>query len=282
MPAPRRRCTRPASRPTRTADGSGRGTRQPAPAHGGPLWRAETPRHGNTAPSRRVEPSGGSAPRPSVRPRPRPRRRGLDAGPRPARLPDAGRRGRAARVPALLGGRAPQHARDRQLGARRPAGARRRRHLQHPARVGRGDAAQPCLPRRGRAVRHARGPPPRPHRSRHRPRPRHRRADRPRPAPVPPGPRRRRLPGPARRADGLLRRRLPRGPPVPVDHRRARPRLPAGRCGCWDRATTRPGPRGSSACRSRSPTTSRRPTPCRPWPCTARRSGRPATSPPPT
>ena len=73
---------------------------------------------------------------------------------------------------ALLGGRAPQHARrrrDQPAGADRDAG---RRDRAHPGGLGRRDAAQPRAAGGRRAVRAARGGPPRPDRPRHRPCPR--------------------------------------------------------------------------------------------------------------
>ena len=84
-------------------------------------------------------------------------------------------RGRAPRLPAPLGGRAPQHA--------RASRARRRRccsrtsppvDLDDPARLRRAHAPEPRAARGRRAVRDARSAAPRPHRPRDRPRARHR------------------------------------------------------------------------------------------------------------
>ena len=89
--------------------------------------------------------------------------------------------------------------------------------VDHPARLRRSHAAQPLPARRRRAVRHARGAAPGPHRPRHRPRAR---------APTSSPPRALRrvrtrwtrddFPDAAGRAVRLLRRRIPRGPPVPL------------------------------------------------------------------
>ncbi len=80
-----------------------------------------------------------------------------------------------------------------------------------------------------RAVRHARGPPPRTHRPRHRAGAGHRPAHRAGLEAQRPGVGGRRLPRAARRAVRLLRRRVPRGPPVPPHHRHTRARLPPRR-----------------------------------------------------
>ena len=98
------------------------------------------------------------------------RRAAQQPRPRPAR--------RAARLPALLGRRAPQHAGHRERGDRRRDRAPRRRHVDDPGRRGRHHAAEPLAARDRRAVRHARVALPRPHRPRARPRARHRPASR--------------------------------------------------------------------------------------------------------
>ena len=116
---------------------------------------------------------------------------------------------RAAGLPALLAGRAPQHAGHRQrgdLGGDRPC---RGRHQHHPRRRRRHHAAQPRAAGDRRAVRHAGGALSRPHRPRPRPRAGHRHADRARAAPQPRG-RRRQFPAGCRRADGLFRARRSR------------------------------------------------------------------------
>ena len=65
------------------------------------------------------------------------------------------------------------------------------------------------------------------------------------------------VPRAAQRAPRLLRRRLPRRPPLSQHHRGAGARATDPRCGSWDRATTAPTPPACSGCRSPSPTTSR-------------------------
>ena len=150
----------------------------------------------------------------SLRARPRPHRFRLDRDGRAGHQHDAGPARRGARLPALLGRRAPRDAGHRELvarGADRPPGGR---HGPHPRRLGRCDVAQPPAARRRRAVRHARRAAPRPDRPRHRPRSRHGPAHRPGPAPRHGPAGRRRLPRAARRAAGLLpRRRAGRGRP---------------------------------------------------------------------
>ena len=85
-----------------------------------------------------------------------------------------------------------------------------------PGRVGRRHAAQPPAARRRRAVRHAGGALPRPHRPRAGTRAGHRPDDGPGAAPQRRRAVRRRLPAPARRADRLPARHLPRRAPVPA------------------------------------------------------------------
>ena len=134
---------------------------------------------------------------------------------------------RAAGFPAVLGRRASQHARHRQLG---PCGADRphcRRDRGHPGRLRRGDAAEPCLAGDCRAVRHARGTASRPHRPGHRPGagygPGHGRGA----TPLARGAVRRRFPRSAHGPARVLYRPLARGSPVRADHRGARPGPPA-------------------------------------------------------
>ena len=88
------------------------------------------------------------------------------AGSRPPR-PGGG----AARLPAHLVRRAPQHPLDRQLRDRGPDRPHRRPHRADPARRRRRHAAQPLAAGDRRAVRHPGRAPPRPHRPRPRPRP---------------------------------------------------------------------------------------------------------------
>ena len=78
----------------------------------------------------------------------------------------------------------------------------------------------------------------------------------------------------ARRALRVLQRHVPRGPPLPRDHGRARRGGTSRRSGCSDRATTAPGSPACSGCRSRSPTTSPPPTRCPPSRCTGAASDR--------
>ena len=184
-----RRRPRPAGRLRTAAD--------PAPARppldaagGGRSWRwcspAEQPEPWNSRCGDGVRPGREPARCAPVRARPGPRRAGLVARRGPAALPAARRRGRAARLPPLLGGRAPQHARHRQLLAGGAAGPRRQRHLHDPDRLGRRHAAEPRAARGRRAVRDARGAPPRPRRPRDRPRARHRPGHGAGPAPLAP------------------------------------------------------------------------------------------------
>ena len=197
--------------------------------------------------------TSGPGERSALRPRPRPDRR---RGHRRRGLPPLARPGAARRalgLHALLAGRAPQHAGHRQRGDGGADRARRRRHVAHPRRRRRHHAAQPRAVAGGRAVRHAGVAVSRPHRSRAGPRAGHR-----------PGggdgaaahaaTRSRRLSRRRRRADG-------------VPARPAQPGSGCGRCpapgstcrsGSSARArSARRSPR-RSACRSRSPRTSRR------------------------
>jgi hypothetical protein len=86
--------------------------------------------------------------------RPRRRARGRQRCRCPGDLAAHGAPRRGARLPPLLGGRAPQHGRRGQF---RHGGAGRHiagGTLAHPRRLGRRDAAQPCAAGGGRAVRH--------------------------------------------------------------------------------------------------------------------------------
>ena len=79
--------------------------------------------------------------------------------PTPLATPPGCRRGRATRLPAHVGGRAPRHAGGSQLGQGRARRRPGRRH-HHPAGRRRGrDASQPFASRHRRTVRHPRGPP---------------------------------------------------------------------------------------------------------------------------
>ena len=77
-----------------------------------------------------------------------------------------------------------------------------------------------------------------------------------------------RVPRAAERPDRILQRRVARGSPVRLDHRGARAGQHARPCGCSARAATAPRWPGCWGCRSRSRTTSARPTRCPRWPCT--------------
>ena len=141
-------------------------------------------------------------------------------------------------------------------GADRPGGGRDRAH---PRRQRRRDAAALLAVQGGREVQPAGGPVPGADRPRARPRVGHRPADDVRaPARPPPG-LARRLPAAARRAARALRPQLPGRPSV----RAARPRrCPGGedgrRSGCSARRRRARSGRRSSACRTRSPTSSTR------------------------
>ena len=155
---------------------------------------------------------------------------------------------RAPGLPAVLGGRAPQHARHRQLGAGRADRPHRRRDRHDPGGLGRRHAAEPCPAGRRRAVRHARGAPSGAHRSGHRPGAGHRPGHRRRAAPLAGGAVGRRLPRPAHGPAGLLHRPLAGRPPVRPDHRRARAGATSRPCGCSAPAATAPRWPGCSAC----------------------------------
>ena len=85
----------------------------------------------------------------------------VDAGRCPAELHRPRPARGTARLPPALGRRAPQHARHRQLVTAGAARAPRGGDVDDPGRVGRGHAPEPLAARRGRAVRDARGAPPR-------------------------------------------------------------------------------------------------------------------------
>ena len=199
------------------------------------------------------------APTSPQRPRPDPGLRGLDRGAGAAQLDRPGAAGRAARLPPLLGRRAPRRrARRRALagGADRPD---RRRDQPHAGRQRRRDAA-PLQPAQGGGeLRRPRRPLPGPHRPRDRPRRRHRPDDHPR-APARPLPRAaRRLPGAAGRAARLLRAQLP-GRPSVARLAETLPGEPGGRRsrGCSaPPSRARSGP-ANSACATPSPTSSTR------------------------
>ena len=166
---------------------------------------------------------------------------------------------RALGLHALLVRRAPRHGQHRQLGARDPHRARRRRPLAHPRRLGRHHAAEPHAAARGRGVSHARSAASRPHRSRHRTRARHRSGDVARAAAL-----RRRRSFPIRcarcwRSRSDRCRRSIRSPRCAWCRRTSGCR----RSGCWRRAARRPPlpARSASATASRATSARRRPGP---------------------
>ena len=120
---------------------------------------------------------------------------------------------------------------------------------------------------------------PGPHRPRHRPGPGHRPGDRPG-APAQPRPASPPTSSPAELGElfGVLRRRVPRRPPLPAHHRRPGPRLPARASGCWVRATTAPRRGVVGAAVLVRPPLRRRRHRRRPSPCTAS-SFRPSADP---
>ena len=187
--------------------------------------------------------------------------------------------GRIPRLHPLLGGRAPQHARHRQLGHRRAGGPHRRRHRAHPRRIGRHHAAQPCPAGGRRSLRHPRRALPRP--------------DRPGPRPAPPG------------TDGVTMRALRRDRAESEDELpprsgrtaaapRPRPSPASGVVAVPGAGTNvpildprlQPGSRPASPQSAACPTPSRRTSPrascSRPSPCTAASSSRRRCSTSPT
>ena len=118
----------------------------------------------------------------------------LDQLGRAAQHARPGAAGRQARLHALLAGRAPQHAADRQLRAGNHDRPRRQRHEKHSRRLRRHDAAESHAAEGGGNVSRPRGAASRPRGPRPRPRARHRLAHRARSAPVPRSARRRRFP----------------------------------------------------------------------------------------
>ena len=219
--------------------------------------------------------------------RPLPHHQRFDRSRRPPQQPRPGAPHRGTRLPALLGGRAPQHARHRQLG---PGGAHRAPgpgHLDHPGGLRRGDAAQPRPAGGGRAVRHARSAAPRSHRPGHRPGAGHRPADRPRPAAtVGHTPTRcarcRGLPPAARRGPGLLRGLLPRRTPLPAHHRHPRPGVPARRVVAGFERLQRPAGRDAGDAVLLRPPLQRRQHAAARWSCTGSTSNRGRSWPSPT
>ena len=135
-----------------------------------PRWPRRCTSGGWTT-GRRADPNPADVPADRPRPRPRGRRRaarsrcpcstwrrspsGVDAGAGPAQLRRPGPTGRGARLPPLLGGRAPQHAGHRLVLAGRAARPPGLGHHDDAARLGWGDAAQPPAAGRRRAVRDA-------------------------------------------------------------------------------------------------------------------------------
>ncbi len=204
-----------------------------------------------------------------LHPRPRPHRRRQRRHAGAATQPGSGAARRNLGLSALLGRRTPQHGRRREFGHRCAGGPHRRRHEDHPRRLGRRDAAQPCATRDRRAVRHARDALPGPHRPGPGPRPGHRPDDDARAAAQPERQRRRRISARRARTAGLSGRRR---------HRSSRcARFPASarrcRSGCSAPACTARSSRRIWVCHSRSPRTSR-PTCC----CRRSTSIAPATS----
>ena len=104
---------------------------------------------------------GHRRPRPRLRPRSRSGRDRLERRAGAPELDRARPARRAARLPAPLGRRAPQHAGDRELGAGGADRAPRERDDDAPRRLRRRDAPEPPAARDRRAVRDARGAPPR-------------------------------------------------------------------------------------------------------------------------
>ena len=193
----------------------------PCPERKNALLRAVGTSRGRYGPD--LRPAG----RAPVRARPRPGAGQRDRGAGAARHDRPGPARRTPRVSPVLGGRAPQHARHRELGATRADRPHRRRDHDHAGRLGRRDAAQPRVAGGGRAVRHAGGAPSRPDRPRHRARPGHRPGHRGRAAPLAGGVVRGRLPRPAHGPAWLLHRPLAGEPPIRPPDRGARPGQPA-------------------------------------------------------
>ncbi len=193
---------------------------------------------------------------------------GLDRGRGPGRLGRTGPPRRTPRVHAVVGGRASQHGRYREL---RAGGADRASGCvddDHPRRCRWRDAPESRRARGGRAVRNARGVAPGPDRPRARTRagdgPGHRGG----PAPEPHAVRRGGVSRATTRPVPLLRRH------APADHRGPRRAGIDPRSGCSVPVATARRLQAHSGSRSRSRIISRRTTP---WPrssCTDRRSGR--------
>ena len=139
-----------------------------------------------------------------------------------------------------------------------------------PARVGRGDAAQPRAAGGGRAVRHAGGAAPGPDRPGHRPGAGHRPGDRAGAAAHHGGAVGGGLPAGAGRPDRTTSAATTPGPIIATPG----PRRAARRVAARLQRFQRPARRAARVCRSRSRTTSARRTPCRRWRCTGRTSGR--------
>ena len=160
---------------------------------------------------------------------------------------------RPARLRALLGSRAPQHAFDRQLGAGHHDRPDRQHDHPHARRLRRRDAAQSRAARRGRALQGARGPVPRPHRSRPRPRARHRPGHVICAASAAGRSQRRRLPRPLPGTAAVRAGRLPGRPSVPQRARHAGRRSAAADLSARARATTARSlpPMSAQASRSR-------------------------------
>ena len=161
---------------------------------------------------------------------------------------DLARARRRPRLHALLGGRAPQPAGDREFGARDHDRADRCRHHASARRLGRGDAAQPRAADGGGALQGAGGAVSRPHRSRPRPRARHRPGHLLHVAAAPGHQRGGRFPRALQRIDAAGDARLSGRPSVPqsagdAGGRHAAADLPARLVGLFG-ATCRPDRRG--------------------------------------
>ena len=168
-------------------------------------------------------------------------------------------RGRATRLHPSLGGRAPQHARHRELVPCGAARASRRRDVHDPCRLGWAHVAEPRTARGRRAVRHARSAASGSDRPRHRARAGNRSAHRLGVATLIRGRHRRRVPRPARPAARVLRRLVAGRSSVRRHHRGARRGVQAGDLAPGLEHVETRTRRVCSGCRSRSPTTSRRP-----------------------
>ena len=158
---------------------------------------------------------------PALRPRPLPGFHRLNRRAGFAQYARSGAARRRVGLCALLGGRAPQYAGDREFRPRHHDRADRRGNLAHAHRVRRRDAAQPRAADGGRALQGAGGALSRPHRPRPWPRARHRPGDVLRAAPPPGHQRGGRFPRALQRIDAAGDARLSRRPSVPQCARHA-------------------------------------------------------------